>query len=52
VSAVRFTITIEAPDCEDDEEVELPRAPSEDDAVETNYGDLHRDSSKIFRHLP
>jgi hypothetical protein len=34
----RFTITIEAPDWKDFEEVELPKLPTEGDAIETKYG--------------
>jgi hypothetical protein len=34
----RFTITIEAPNWKDVQEVELPQLPGEGDAIETRYG--------------
>jgi hypothetical protein len=34
----RFTITIEAPNWKDFQEVELPQLPREGDAIETRYG--------------
>jgi hypothetical protein len=34
----RFTITIEAPNWTDVQEVELPQLPGEGDAIETRYG--------------
>jgi hypothetical protein len=39
MSAVdRFTITIQGPNWEDVQEVELPELPGEGDAIETRYG--------------
>jgi hypothetical protein len=34
----RFTVTIEAPNWKDFQEVELPQLPREGDAIETRYG--------------
>jgi hypothetical protein len=34
----RFTITIEGPNWEDVEELELPQLPADGDAIETRYG--------------
>jgi hypothetical protein len=34
----RYLITIEGPGWQDHEELELPRIPAEDDAIETRYG--------------
>jgi hypothetical protein len=33
-----FTVTIEAPNWKDVQEVELPQLPGEGDAIETKYG--------------
>jgi hypothetical protein len=35
---MRFTVTIQGPNWEDFEEVELPRLPEEGDTIETKYG--------------
>jgi hypothetical protein len=37
-SVQRFTVTIEGPNWEDVEEVELPQLPSEGETIETKYG--------------
>jgi hypothetical protein len=34
----RFTVTIQGPNWEDVQEVELPELPREGDAIETRYG--------------
>jgi hypothetical protein len=34
----RFTVTIEGPNWEDVDEVELPRLPAEGELIETKYG--------------
>jgi hypothetical protein len=34
----RFSVTIEGPGWQDLQDVELPRAPAEGDAIETRYG--------------
>jgi len=34
----RFTVTIEAPNWKDLQEIELPQLPREGDAIETRYG--------------
>ncbi len=34
----RFSVTIQGPGWEDLQDVELPRAPAEGDAIETRYG--------------
>jgi hypothetical protein len=34
----RFTVTIEAPNWKDLQEIELPQRPREGDAIETRYG--------------
>jgi hypothetical protein len=37
-SVQRFKVTIEGPNWEDFEEVELPRLPEEGETIETKYG--------------
>jgi hypothetical protein len=34
----RYSVTIQGPGWEDLQDIELPRAPSEGDAIETRYG--------------
>jgi hypothetical protein len=56
-------VTIEGPGWEDIQDLELPRAPGEGDALETRYGtclvtkvdeaaDMDKYSGKIFCRLP
>lgn len=37
-SVLRFRVTIEGPNWEDFDEIELPRLPSEGDPIDTKYG--------------
>jgi hypothetical protein len=59
----RFMVTIEGPGWEDIQDLELPRAPAEGDAIETRYGTClvtkvdearaaDNYSGKIFCRLP
>jgi hypothetical protein len=59
----RFAVTIQGPGWEDLQDVELPRAPAEGDAIETRYGtcivtkvdsaqDAENYSGKITCRLP
>ena len=59
----RFIVTIEGPGWQDIQDLELPRAPAEGDAIETRYGtclvtkvdeaaEMDKYSGKIFCRLP
>jgi hypothetical protein len=58
----RFIVTIEGPGWQDLQDLELPRAPAEGDAIETRYGtcvvtkvdeaEMDERSGKIFCRLP
>jgi hypothetical protein len=44
----RFTVTIEGPNWEDVDEVELPRLPAEGEPIETKYGTCLVTRAEVF----